>query len=89
VAAGVDVLVTSGNAPGRAAAQVTRTITIVLASSADVISAGVIKSLSHPDGNVTGLTFALEDTVGERLELLKGSSRNCAVFACCTILTQS
>ncbi len=71
VAAGVDVIVTSGNAPAIAAAKVSRTIPIVLASSADIISTGLVKSLSHPGGNVTGLTFAPEDTVGKRLELLR------------------
>jgi putative tryptophan/tyrosine transport system substrate-binding protein len=65
------VIVTSGNAPAVAAAQETRTVPIVLASSADIVSAGLVKSLSHPGGNVTGLTFAPEDTVGKRLELLK------------------
>jgi ABC-type uncharacterized transport system substrate-binding protein len=71
VAARAEVIVTSGNAPAIAAARVTRTIPIVLASSADIVSAGLVQTLSHPGGNVTGLTFAPEDTVGKRLELLK------------------
>jgi putative ABC transport system substrate-binding protein len=71
VGAGAEVIVTSGNAPAIAAARTTRTIPIVLASSADIINTGLVKSLSHPGGNVTGLTFAPEDTVGKRLELLK------------------
>ena len=71
IAAGVEVIVTSGNAPALAAARATTTIPIVLASSADIVSAGLVKSLSHPGGNVTGLTFVPEDTVGKRLELLK------------------
>ena len=71
VDARVDVIVTSGNAPAIAAARITKKTPIVLASSADVLSTGLVKSLSHPGGNVTGLTFAPEDTVGKRLELLK------------------
>ena len=71
VAAGVDVIVTSGNAPAIAAARATKTIPIVLAASADIVSTGLVKSLSQPGGNVTGLTFAPEDTVGKRLELLQ------------------
>lgn len=71
VAAGADVIVTSGTAPAIAAAQATKTIPIVLASSGDIVSTGLVKSLSHPGGNVTGLTFAPEDTVGKRLQLLK------------------
>ena len=64
VDARVDVIVTSGNAPAIAAARITKKTPIVLASSADVLSTGLVKSLSHPGGNVTGLTFAPEDTVG-------------------------
>jgi len=71
IATQVEVIVTSGNAPALAAARATSTIPIVLASSADIISAGLVKSFSHPGGNVTGLTFMPEDTVGKRLELLK------------------
>jgi putative ABC transport system substrate-binding protein len=71
IATRVEVIVTSGNAPALAAARATSTIPIVLASSADIVSAGLVKSLSHPGGNVTGLTFVPEDTVGKRLELLK------------------
>lgn len=70
-AADVDVIVTSGNAPAIAAAQSTKTIPIVLAASADILSTGLVKTLAHPGGNLTGLTFAGEDTVGKRLELLK------------------
>jgi putative ABC transport system substrate-binding protein len=71
IASGVEVIVTSGNAPALAAAQATKSIPIVLASSADIVSAGLVKSLAHPGGNVTGLTFVPEDTVGKRLELLR------------------
>jgi ABC-type uncharacterized transport system substrate-binding protein len=71
IAAGAEVIVTSGNAPALAAARATTTIPIVLAASGDIVSAGLVKSLSHPGGNVTGLTFVPEDTVGKRLELLK------------------
>ena len=70
IATRVEVIVTSGNAPALAAARATSTIPIVLASSADIVSAGLVKSLSHPGGNVTGLTFMPEETVGKRLELL-------------------
>lgn len=71
IASGVDVIITSGNAPALAAVQASKTVPVVLASSADIISAGLVKSLARPGSNVTGLTFAPEDTVGKRLELLK------------------
>src|ERR1700730_730844 len=71
VAAGADVIVTSGDAPAKAARQVTNSIPIVMASSANILASGLIKSLAHPGGNVTGLTFSTGDTVGKRLEFLK------------------
>src|SRR5215210_1056710 len=40
VMAGVDVIVTSGNAPAKAAVQATKAIPIVLASSTDPVRAG-------------------------------------------------
>ena len=43
----VDVIVTSGNAPAIAAARATKTIPIVLASSADIVSSGLVKSLAR------------------------------------------
>jgi putative tryptophan/tyrosine transport system substrate-binding protein len=71
VAAGADVIVTSGNAPAIAARQATSSVPIVLASSADIMATGLVKSLARPGGNVTGLTVAADDTAGKRLELLR------------------
>ena len=70
-AAHVDVIVTSGNLPTMAAKQVTSSTPIVMASSGDAVRAGIVQSLARPGGNVTGMTFAPEDTAGKRLELLK------------------
>jgi len=71
VAAGADVIVTSGEAPTKAARQATNSVPIVMAASANILASGLVKSLAHPGGNVTGLTFSAIDTVGKRLELLK------------------
>ena len=71
VAANVNVIVTTGNASAMALQQSTSSIPIVLATSADIVRAGIVKSLARPGGNVTGLTFAPDDFVGKRVELLK------------------
>jgi putative ABC transport system substrate-binding protein len=42
-----------------------------MTSGSDPIGAGLITSLSHPQGNVTGLTSLTKDLSGKRLELLK------------------
>ena len=52
----VDVIVTGGTAPTRAAKQATTTIPIVMAQDNDPVASGVVDSLARPGGNITGLT---------------------------------
>ena len=66
----VDVLV-SGTVSGiRAAKQATKTIPIVMMITGDPVALGLIDSLAHPGGNITGLTRLTRDLSGKRLELL-------------------
>jgi putative tryptophan/tyrosine transport system substrate-binding protein len=65
----VDVIVTGGSA-ALAAKQATSEIPIVFVLGADPLGAGLVKSLSRPGGNVTGLSVQSNDIVGKRLELL-------------------
>ncbi len=66
----VDVIVTNG--PGvYAARDATSTIPIVMATAANVVAMGLIASLAHPGGNITGLTFFYQQLMAKRLELLK------------------
>ena len=67
----VDVIVTHGTPGTRAAKQATTTIPIVMASSGDAISAGLVASLARPGANITGSTFFGPEYVAKRLELLK------------------
>ena len=71
IAAGVDVIVTTGNAPAITLRQLTSSVPIVMAASADILETGLVMSLARPGGNITGLTFAPDDFVGKRIELLK------------------
>jgi len=71
VALKVDLIVTSGTPPTRAAQQATRTIPIVMTLVGDPIAAGFIASLAKPGGNITGLTQITGELGGKRLELLK------------------
>jgi putative tryptophan/tyrosine transport system substrate-binding protein len=67
----VDVLVTFA-APGTQAAKLaTGTIPIVMAVTADAVGTGLIASLPHPGGNVTGTTVLNPELMAKRLELLK------------------
>jgi putative ABC transport system substrate-binding protein len=67
----VDVLVTFA-APGtQAAKSATKTIPIVMAVTADAVGTGLVASLAHPGGNVTGTTVLNPELMAKRLELLK------------------
>lgn len=67
----VDVIVTWASAPVLAAKQSTALIPIVFAAQMDPVGAGVVASLGHPGGNVTGMSIQQTDTAGKRLELLR------------------
>jgi putative ABC transport system substrate-binding protein len=67
----VDVLVATSPTAIRAAKQATKTIPIVMVTTQDPVAAGIVDSLAHPGGNVTGLTQLARDLSGKRLELLK------------------
>ena len=67
----VDVLLTLGTPPTRAAQQATQTVPIVMVTVLDPVSAGFVKSLSHPGGNITGSSELAEELVPKRLELIK------------------
>jgi len=67
----VDVIVTGGEAAIRAARQATSTIPIVMATAPDPVGSGLIASLAHPGGNLTGLSILATEVAAKRLELLK------------------
>jgi putative ABC transport system substrate-binding protein len=69
----VDIIVVAGGDPLISAAKnATKTIPIVMVGSgADPVEAGLIESLAHPGGNVTGITNLNRELGGKRLELLK------------------
>jgi putative ABC transport system substrate-binding protein len=67
----VDVIVTETTAAAQAAKKTTQTIPIVMATSGDAVGAGLVASLAHPGGNVTGMTFLGTDLAPKWVELLK------------------
>src|SRR5262249_9633833 len=67
----VDVIVTAGPTPTRAAKAATATIPIVMTQDADPVGNGFVASLAHPGGNITGLSRLAPETSGKQLELLK------------------
>jgi len=68
----VDVIVTTSSATAWAARDATQSIPIVMAASANALGEGLVTSLAHPDGNITGMTFlAGPEIAGKQLQLLK------------------
>jgi putative ABC transport system substrate-binding protein len=68
----VDIIMASGMSAVLAAKNATKTIPIVFAGAADPVAWGLVASLAHPGGNVTGLSeLTGRDLEGKRLELLK------------------
>jgi len=68
------VFVTFSTPAAKAASQATRTIPIVMSSGADPVGLGLVTSLRHPGGNVTGLTHLAGPEMWEKvLEFLKES----------------
>jgi len=67
----LDVIVTGGPTPTRAAKAATSTIPIVMAQHTDPVGSGSVASLARPGGNITGLSTLSPEISGKRLEILK------------------
>ena len=66
-----NVIVSSPVPANLAIAKATSTIPIVMASGADPVAFGLVKSLSHPGGNVTGLTNFAEELASKQIDLMR------------------
>ena len=67
----VDVIFATSSTLVEPARQATKTIPIVFATHADPVGIGHVASLSHPGGNITGLTILLTDIVPKDLEMFR------------------
>jgi putative ABC transport system substrate-binding protein len=68
----VDIIFAAWGTPtALATKKATSTVPIIFAGVGDAVGVGLVRSLGHPGGNLTGSTFITEETIGKQLQLLK------------------
>src|SRR5262245_47817289 len=73
-----DLIFALGGDVAPSARVATTTIPIVVAVSNDPVQAGLVASLAHPGGNITGVTFVSSDLAAKRLQFLREVAPNLA-----------
>jgi putative ABC transport system substrate-binding protein len=71
ISSGVDILITVGSTATLAATRATTSLPIVVVGVGNPLALGVVTSLAHPGGNVTGLTLSSTTLVHRRFSLLR------------------
>jgi putative ABC transport system substrate-binding protein len=66
-------LVVGGLTAARYAREATTTVPVVVATSSDLVDAGIVQSLARPGGNITGISDLTDEATVKRLELLKAA----------------
>ncbi len=70
------IVAVAGNAPAQAAKAAT-----IFVSGGDPVSGGLVASLSHPGGNVTGISWTATALLSKQLELLRGLTPRTELFS--------
>jgi putative ABC transport system substrate-binding protein len=66
----VDIIVAGGGPATRAAKKATDTIPVVMRVGSDPVESGLVASLAHPGGNITGVASINLGLIGKRFDLL-------------------
>ena len=69
--AGVDLIFAESEGIARAVQRVTQTIPIVFVQVGDPVAAGLVASVPHPGGNITGVSSLATELTPKRLQFLK------------------
>jgi putative ABC transport system substrate-binding protein len=77
----VDVIVVASTTGAQAVKNATTTIPIVFTGVGDPVGTGVVASLAHPGGNVTGFSNLTPELAGKQMELLKEAFPNISHIA--------
>jgi putative ABC transport system substrate-binding protein len=76
----VDIIFAPASTQVEPAREATKTIPIVFAQHADPVGTGHVASLSHPGGNITGVSMVLTELAAKGLEILKQAVPNASRF---------
>jgi putative tryptophan/tyrosine transport system substrate-binding protein len=75
------IIATGGGAPsGRAAKVATTTIPIVFVIGGDPIEFGLVSSINHPGGNITGIAFLINELIPKQIEVLAETVPTASAF---------
>jgi putative tryptophan/tyrosine transport system substrate-binding protein len=66
-----DVMLANGDAAIKAAQQSTRSVPVIFIASGDPVADGLVASLAHPGGNITGFAVMEPTLGGKLLDMLK------------------
>jgi len=67
----VDLILTRGTPAALAAKRATTSIPVVITGVGDPVGQGIIASLAHPGGNITGLSATVTEIYPKRVEILR------------------
>jgi putative tryptophan/tyrosine transport system substrate-binding protein len=62
----LDVLLANGDAAAHSALQLTKTVPVIFIGSGDPVADGLVQTISHPGGNITGFAV-MEPSLGSKL----------------------
>jgi len=82
-----DVIVANGTPSVAALKQATTSIPIVFVVVNDPVAQGIIVSMAHPGGNITGFSFLEYSMVGKSLEMLNKSHPGPSASPSCSTRT--
>jgi len=81
VAGNPAVLMVYGLSSAKYARDASRTVPVVVATSSDLVDAGIVRSYAHPGGNVTGISDLSDELTVKRLELIRKAMPNASRVA--------
>lgn len=75
------VLMVYGLSSAKYAREASQSVPVVVATSSDLVDAGIVRSYAHPGGNITGISDLSDELTVKRLELIRNAMPNASRVA--------